>query len=95
MEHALRGHTGEVRSITFSRDGLTLASGGADRIVKLWDPRTGHDLLSLIGHAATVTSVAFANDNRSLVTADISGAIYRWSVDDEVVPIDRQLEIRP
>ena len=33
---ALRGHAGEVRSVAFSPDGETLASGSNDTTIKLW-----------------------------------------------------------
>ncbi len=38
------GHTGAVTAIAFSKDGLTLASGGADNTVRLWEPKTGQSL---------------------------------------------------
>jgi WD40 repeat protein len=37
----LKGHTGIVNTVRFSRDGKTLASGDAYGSVNLWDPATG------------------------------------------------------
>jgi WD40 repeat protein len=37
----LEGHSGAVISLVFSRDGRTLASGGDDNTVRLWDVQTG------------------------------------------------------
>jgi WD40 repeat protein len=33
----LQGHSGKVLSLTFGADGKLLASGGADKTIKLWD----------------------------------------------------------
>lgn len=35
----LHGHTGTVCALAFSRDGKYLASGGADRLIKIWDAK--------------------------------------------------------
>ena len=37
----LEGHTGLVRSLTFSPVGASLASGSADNTVRLWAAATG------------------------------------------------------
>src|SRR5207237_383725 len=46
---ALRGHGGDVRALAFSADGRTLASGGADRTVRLWRVKDGAELGTLRG----------------------------------------------
>jgi WD40 repeat protein len=43
----LAGHLGAVYAVAFSPDGKTLATGGRDRIIRLWDVKTGELRASL------------------------------------------------
>ena len=58
--------------------GLTLASAGRDQSVRLWDPATGQELMTLSGHAAPVHAAAFSPDGTILATGSHDGAIKLW-----------------
>ena len=47
-------HWRRPRCVTFSPDGLTLALTGRDQMIRLWDPVTARELLTLKGHQAPV-----------------------------------------
>ena len=68
-----------VLSVSFSPDGQTLASGGTDKTIRLWDVRTGDLLRTLTGHTGSVKSVAFSPDGKTLASGG-GGGIRLWDV---------------
>ena len=73
-------HGSEVWAVAFSPDGSTLASGGDDHAVRLWDIADGTERKTLVGHQALVMSVAYTPDGLSLVTGGFDGAVRMWDV---------------
>lgn len=69
--HAVRLRTrgSAVNALAFSPDGQTLAAGGQDRIIYLFDARTGQEVASLKGHDGPVFALAFSPDGRLLASA--------------------------
>jgi WD40 repeat protein len=79
---------GDIRiiSVAFSPDGRRLAAAGADRIVRLWDVTTGHEVLSLRGHLDQVGRVLFSPDGQRLATASSDGTVRVW----DASPLDEK-----
>ena len=68
-------------SVSFSPDGQTLASGSADRTIKLWDVETGAEIRSLSGHDEEVNSVSFSPDGQTLASGSADNTIKLWDVE--------------
>ena len=69
----LRGHTHWARSLAFSPDGQTLASGSKDKTIKFWDVASGQLLGTMAGHRRSVIRLAWSPDGRFL--ASVGGLI--------------------
>ena len=65
-------------------DGATLASGGNDGTVKLWDVARQRDAGSLIGHQNVVATGAFSPDGKILATGSFDHTIKLWDVSTRV-----------
>src|SRR5262249_23972287 len=66
-------------ALAFSPDGKILASGNADRIVRLWEVATGKEMRQFAGHEGQVFAVAFSPNGKSLAAG--SKGLWLWEVD--------------
>ena len=76
----LEGHPQHVYSTAFSRDGKTLAAGGFEGAVQLWDVDSRRPLRALAGHTTFVSALAFSPDGRSLLSGALDGTLRVWDV---------------
>ena len=72
-----------IYRITFSPDGSTLASGGWDRNVRLWDVASGQLKTVLTGHSHNATGVAFSPDGSTLASGSLDKTVRLWDVASE------------
>ncbi|BAY76875.1 WD-repeat protein [Nostoc linckia NIES-25] len=76
----LHGHSNRVFCVAISPNRQFLASGSADRTIKLWSPNTGKCLNTLHGHGSWVWAIAFHPDSNLLASASHDHTIKIWDV---------------
>ncbi len=93
MLKLLTGHADAVLCCAFSHKPIKLpglatatwlaASGGRDRMVRVWDTEGGKLLLTLKGHGAEVVSCAFSPAEPLLASASKDGTARLWSLAEQ------------
>jgi len=70
-------------SLAFSPKGDIVASGTVDRVVKLWDIRSGECVGTLQGHTYPVLSLAFSPDGDQLVSGSGDTTLIVWDLENQ------------
>ena len=86
----LVGHQNAPSCVAFSSDGELLATGSADRTVKLWKIMSGLEQGTLQGHSGEIRAVAFSPDGRTLASGSEDGTLKLWDVTtgQELISLD-------
>jgi hypothetical protein len=78
---AMEGTT-EIYSVAVSCDGKYVASGGKDKLVYIWDSRSGTLIDSFRGHGKAVSALAFRLKTHQLFSGSHDRCVKHWNVDD-------------
>src|SRR6478736_486853 len=71
-----------VNDVAYSPDGRRIATGSADKTVRIWDADTGQPIgAPLRGHDEAVLRVAFSPDGHRIASGGIDNTLRRWDGD--------------
>jgi hypothetical protein len=75
------GHQNTVHALTFSHNGLWLASGNNDGEVRVWDLKSGKTFAKFSAHNDWVRDLAFSSNDRMLASAGGDNVVRIWDMD--------------
>ena len=76
-----------ISSVCFSPDGKTIASGGFDGAITLWDAESGKELRKIKGRLVNVLCLEFSPNSKRLACGSINSAIWDPATGKQLVPL--------
>lgn len=77
--HVFSGHENAVQALAYAPASTLVASGGADRTVKLWNLSTLDLIRTYRGARDFISSIAISPDGKLIAAASLDGSIRVWS----------------
>jgi WD40 repeat protein/tRNA A-37 threonylcarbamoyl transferase component Bud32 len=81
LSSTLTGDSTYVNPVAMTPNGQTLATGGDDGTIRLWDVRTGKLRSTLKGHSSGVYAVAISQDGQILASGSADETIKIWNLE--------------
>jgi serine/threonine-protein kinase len=72
-----------LSKLAVSTDGTRLAGAAEDRIVRVWNLRSGQISMQFEGHTAPISALAFSPGGGLLASGDDAGLVKLWDLDSE------------
>lgn len=77
----LPAHHGGTSFVAFTPDGVTMATGGNDNVIRIWDMNDGALRYTLDRHDENVTTGSISRDGKYLATSGRDGVIHLWDLE--------------
>ncbi|KAF9460309.1 WD40-repeat-containing domain protein [Collybia nuda] len=82
IQNVLGGHKEAVFSVKFSSDGEMILSGSGDKTIRLWNSKSGQDIIPPItGHTGDINDVAFSLDGKYIISGSDDNTVRIWSTE--------------
>nr|KYP74418.1 WD repeat-containing protein 48 [Cajanus cajan] len=75
-----KGHKESVYALAMNEGGSLLVSGGTEKVVRVWDPRSGSKTLKLKGHTDNVRALLLDSTGRFCLSGSSDSMIRLWDL---------------
>uniref|UniRef100_A0A5S6R2H6 WD repeat-containing protein 48 homolog n=1 Tax=Trichuris muris TaxID=70415 RepID=A0A5S6R2H6_TRIMR len=75
---SLNGSKDSIYSLGMNTNGTVVISGSAEKVLRVWDPRTCQKLIKLRGHTDVVKAIVVSRDGTHCVSAGSDASIRLW-----------------
>ncbi|XP_010909218.2 uncharacterized protein [Elaeis guineensis] len=77
---AAKGHKESVYALAMNDSGTLLVSGGTEKVVRVWDPRTGSKNMKLRGHTDNIRALLLDSTGRFCLSGSSDSMIRLWDL---------------
>ncbi|KAL2528481.1 Transducin/WD40 repeat-like superfamily protein [Forsythia ovata] len=77
---AAKGHKESVYALSVNDQGTLLVSGGTEKVVRVWDPRTGSKTMKLRGHTDNIRALQLDSTGRFCLSGSSDSMIRLWDL---------------
>ncbi|KAH9938898.1 uncharacterized protein BXZ73DRAFT_44505 [Epithele typhae] len=63
--------------------GTVIASGSPERVIRMWDPRSGKRIAKLVGHTDNIRAILVSDDAKYLLTGSADASVKLWSLSSQ------------
>ncbi|RXI01939.1 hypothetical protein DVH24_015288 [Malus domestica] len=75
-----KGHKESVYALSMNDSGSLLVSGGTEKVVRVWDPRTGSKKMKLRGHTDNIRALLIDSTGRFCLSGSSDSMIRLWDL---------------
>ncbi|PWN35200.1 uncharacterized protein FA14DRAFT_120627 [Meira miltonrushii] len=72
-----------IYTLSTNNAGTVMAGGSPERVIRVWDPRSGDQVSQLVGHTDTVRKVVMSEDGSHMLSASSDSTIKLWSLGEQ------------
>ncbi|KAL2325440.1 hypothetical protein Fmac_024498 [Flemingia macrophylla] len=78
-----KGHKESVYALAMNEGGTLLVSGGTEKVVRVWDPRSGSKTLKLKGHTDNIRALLLDSTGRFCLSGSSDSMIRLWDLSQQ------------